>query len=91
MCRLASLAIFINWCEFEDRVAVGLGDEILYRGVLGRQEVPSGGCGDADVSLEDGAGLFGSNLPDGVLTGVTPAGQGHPSGRASVVTQDTGP
>ena len=60
VCRLASLAIFIYWCEFEDRVAVGLGDEILYRGVLGRQEIPSGGCGDADVSLEIGPACSGA-------------------------------
>jgi Patatin-like phospholipase len=85
VCGRRSLAIFIDWRELEDGVAVGLGDEILHRRVLGRQEIPPGGCGDADVSLEDGAGLFGCNLSDGVFTGVTPAGQGHPPGRAGVV------
>lgn len=76
--------IFIDWCELEYGVAVCLGDEILHGRVLGRQEIPSGGCGGADVSLEDGAGLFGSYLADGVFAGVTPAGQGHLSGRAGV-------
>ena len=54
---------FHQLVEFEDRVAVGLGDEILHRGVLGRQEIPSGGCGDADVSLEDGGGLVREQPP----------------------------
>src|SRR5690242_5390869 len=85
VCRLACLAVLIDWCELEYGVAACLGDEILHRGVLGRQEIPSGGCGDADVSLEDGPGLVGRDLPDGVFTGVTAAGQGHPPGRASVV------
>jgi hypothetical protein len=84
-CRLASLAVLIDWCELEYRVAVCLGDEILHWRVLGRQEIPSGGGGDAGVLLEDGPGLFGSNLADGVFMGVAPAGQGHPPGRTSVV------
>ena len=62
-----------------------LSDEILYRGVLGRQEIPSGGCGDADVSLEDRPGLLGGDLPDGVFAGVLSAGQAHLPRRASVV------
>jgi hypothetical protein len=85
VCRLACLAVFISWCELEYGVAVCLGDEILYRGVLGRLEIPPGGWGDADVSLEDGRCFLGSDLPDGVLAGVTAAGQGHLSGRAGVV------
>jgi hypothetical protein len=85
VCGLGGLAILIDWRELEYGVAVCLGDEVFHGRVLGRQEIPSGGCGDADVSLEDRPGLCGSNLPDGVFTGVTPAGQGHPPGRSGVV------
>jgi hypothetical protein len=45
------LAILTGWYELEHGVAAGLGDEILYRGVLGCLEVRPRGRGDADVSL----------------------------------------
>jgi hypothetical protein len=54
---VAAVAILIGWCGLEDGVAVRLGGEVLYRGVLGCLEVRSGGRGDADVPLEDGPGL----------------------------------
>jgi hypothetical protein len=44
-------AILADREELEHRVAVRLGHEVLYRGVLVRLEVRSGGRGDADVAL----------------------------------------
>lgn len=41
---------------------IRLGHKVLYRGVLVRLEVRSGGRGDADISLEDGTGLRSRDL-----------------------------
>ena len=85
------LAILTGWHELEHGVAVRLGDEILYPGVLGCLEVRPRGRGDADVSFEDGPSLAGGDFPDGVLTRVAPAGQAHSPGRAGVVHPGHGP
>src|SRR5262249_33581853 len=82
---VAALAVFTGWDELEHGVAGCLADEVRHRGVHGCLEVRSRGRGDADVSLQDGSGLVGGDLPDGVVTGVAPAGQAHPPRRAGGV------
>lgn len=81
---MAKLTILTNRHELEYRVTVRLGDEVLHCGVHARLEVRSRGRSNADISLEDWPGLLRRHLPDDVITGVTPAGQAHPPGRASI-------
>lgn len=71
--------------ELEHGVAVGLGDEVLHRGVLAGGEIGSGWRGEDDVAFEDGPGFCGGNLPDEVITRGESAPQGDCAGGAGVV------
>ena len=66
---------FAEGGECEHRMAVRLGDERRYRGVLARPEVGPRGRGDTEVALQDGPCLFGRELPEGVVAPVTAAAQ----------------
>jgi hypothetical protein len=76
---VARLVILTSRGELEDRMAVRLSDEVLYRGILGCLEVRPRGRGDADVSPEDGPGLLRGGLADGVVAGVAGRGSGVPA------------
>src|SRR5215475_12582629 len=70
--------------ECEYRMAVRLGDEIPYRGVLARLEVGARGRGDTKVTLQDGPCLCGRELPDGVVAAVPAAAQPDLPGGARI-------
>src|SRR5436190_14855932 len=78
-------AVVIDRKEFEHRVTVGLGHEVLDRRVLVRIEVWPGGRGDGDVALEYRSGLRCRDLADGIVTPVPASGHVDSSGSAGVV------
>src|SRR6516165_883415 len=84
--RLSTVASagFADGDEFEDRMAVRLGDEIPYRGVLARLEVGPRGRGDTKVTLQDGPCLCGRELPEGVVAPVPAAAQPDLPGGARI-------
>src|SRR5215471_12579096 len=75
---------FAEGDEFECRMAVRLGDEIPYRGVLAGLEVGTCGRGDTNVTLQDRTCLCGRELPEGVVAPVTAAAQPDLPGGARI-------
>src|SRR5215471_10079735 len=75
---------FAEGDEFECRMAVRLGDEIPYRGVLAGLEVGTCGRGDTNVTLQDRTCLCGRELPEGVIAPVPAAAQPDLPGGARV-------
>src|SRR6516162_1117453 len=84
--RLSSVASagFAEGDEFKYRMAVRLGHEIRYRGVLARLEVGPRGRGDTKVALQDGPCVCGRELPEGVVVPVTAAAQPDLPGGACI-------
>src|SRR5262249_33490819 len=84
--RLSTVASagFADGDEFEYRMAVRLGDELRYRGVLARLEVGPRGRGDTNVVLQDGPCLGWRELAEGVVVPVTPAAQPDLPGGARI-------
>src|SRR5215471_2771049 len=75
---------FAEGDEFECRMAVRLGDEIPYRGVLARLEVRPRGRGDTNVTLQDRPCLCRRELPEGVVVPVTAASEPDLPGGARI-------